>query len=91
MFQQDLLKFIVVDDQVCSHIIFYCLPCSRSCVPTLKSLNIVEGHEFRQFLSNQPNVEDKMIPHRTKLHVLILQAWKKYFQVLRRDLAVCDI
>ena len=31
-----------------------------------------------------------MVPHRTKLRELIIQAWKQYFQVLRHDLAVCD-
>ena len=59
-------------------------------VPTLKSLNIVEGREFRLLLSRQSFVEEKMIPHRSKLRTLVLLAWKKYFQALRLDLAVCD-
>jgi len=30
-----------------------------------------------------------MIPHRTKLRELIIQAWREYFQALRAELAVC--
>jgi hypothetical protein len=30
-----------------------------------------------------------MIPHRTKLRELIIEEWKRYFQILKRDLAVC--
>ena len=90
LFNQDLLNFVVADDQVCSHIFFLCLQCSHLCVPTLKSLNLVEGVEFRRLLSRQSYVGETVIPHRNKLRLLVLQAWKKYFQFLRCDLAVCD-
>jgi hypothetical protein len=57
----------------------------------LKSLNLVECPEFRRLLLLLRNdLEEAMIPRRTKLRELIIQAWGQYFQVLRRDLAVCD-
>lgn len=90
-FHQHLLNFIVADDQVCPHLIFLCLQCSCMCFPTLKSLNLVECREFRLLLLLLRNdLKEAMLPHRTKLRELIIQAWKQYFQVLRRDLAVCD-
>lgn len=86
-FHQHLMNFIVADDQVCSHSIFLCLQCS--CL-TPKSLNLMECREFRQLLLLLRNdLKEEMIPHRTKLRELIIQAWKQQFQVLRRDLAVC--
>jgi hypothetical protein len=29
-----------------------------------------------------------MIPHRTKLRELIVEAWRRYFKVLKKDLEV---
>jgi hypothetical protein len=90
-FHQYLLNFIVADNQVCSHLIFLYLQCSCLRVPTLKSLNLVECREFRLLLLLLRNdLKEEMIPHRTKLRDLIIRAWKQFFQVLRRDLAVCD-
>lgn len=34
------------------------------------------------------DLKEAMIPHRTKLRTLIVEAWKRYFHVLKRDLAV---
>jgi len=33
-------------------------------------------------------LKETMIPHRTKIHQLIVEAWNRYFHVLRGDLAV---
>ena len=64
--------------------------CSRSHVPILKSLNLVECPEFRRLLLLLRNdLSEAMIPHRTKLRDLIIQAWRQYFQDLRRNLDVC--
>jgi len=54
-----------------------------------KSLNIIECPEFRRLLLHlQTDITDTMIPHRTKLHKLVIQAWGAHFQVLCRNLAV---
>jgi len=88
-FHRCLLNFIVADDQVRHLLSFLYLPCSCFLVSNCKSLNIVECPEFRQLLLLlQPDLK-KSIPHRTKIHTLLLQAWREYFQELRRDLAAC--
>jgi len=54
-----------------------------------KSVNVIEHLEFRRLLLHlQTDLTDAMIPHRTKLHELIIQAWGVHFKVLRADLAV---
>jgi len=54
-----------------------------------KSVNIIECLEFRRLLLHlRTDLTDAMIPHRTKLHELIIQAWGVHFKVLRADLAV---
>jgi hypothetical protein len=59
------------------------------CLFHLKSLNLVECREFRLLLLLLRNdLKEAMIPHRTKLRELIVQAWRQYFRVLRSDLAV---
>jgi hypothetical protein len=51
----------------------------------------VECSEFRCLLLLLRNdLKETMIPHRTKLRELIIQAWREYFKLLRRDLAVRD-
>jgi hypothetical protein len=50
-FYQYLVNFIIADDQVHSHLIFFlCLQCSCLRAPILKSLNLVECPEFRRLL-----------------------------------------
>jgi hypothetical protein len=67
-----------------------CHACSF--VPTFKSLNIVECREFRVLLLLLRNeLKEAMIPHRTKIRELIIQAWKRYFVVLQKDLEVCCV
>ena len=54
-----------------------------------KSINIVECPEFRALLLLlRSDLKETMVPHRTKLRELIIEAWKRYFQVLKQDLAV---
>jgi hypothetical protein len=54
-----------------------------------QSLNLVECPEFRALLLLlRQDLKDTMIPHRTKLRELIVEAWKQYFVVLKRKLAV---
>ena len=58
-------------------------------VPNAKSLNVVEVPEFRKLLLLlRSDLKDSQIPRRTKIHELVIQAWRQHFQVLRRDLAV---
>jgi len=88
-FHRYLLNFIVADDQVSCPFHF----CLRSvythsrCVS--KSINVVECHEFQVLLLLlRSSLKETMIPHHTKLHELIVEAWKHYFQVLKANLAV---
>jgi hypothetical protein len=49
----------------------------------------VECPEFRVLLLLLRNdLKETMIPHRTKLRELIIKAWQRYFQVLKKDLEV---
>jgi hypothetical protein len=55
-----------------------------------KSLNLMECREFRQLiLLLRSDLKESMIPHRTKLRELIIQAWREYFQTLHAELVVC--
>jgi len=86
-----LLGFIVVDDQVHLHLsLFSHSLCLCFLLLNYKSLNVVECPEFRRLLLLLwSNLMDTQIPHRTKLHELLLQAWAQHFKNLRRDLAAC--
>ena len=54
-----------------------------------KSLNIVECPKFRKLLLFLwSDLRESFIPHWTKLHELVIQAWRQHFQVLCRELAV---
>lgn len=85
-FQQHLLNFIIADDQV--RLYFVCFYMSYAHISFwIKALNLVECPEFcqlLQFLRSGLNV-----PGRTKMHELLLQAWRTQFHFLRQDLEVC--
>ena len=50
---------------------------------------MVEYPEFQALLLLlRRDLQDSMIPHRTKLHDLILESWSSLFAVLRKDLEV---
>jgi hypothetical protein len=54
-----------------------------------QSLNVIECVEFRALLMLLwSDLKETAIPHRTKLRQLIVEAWKRYFHVLKGDLAV---
>jgi hypothetical protein len=85
-FHQYILKFIVVDDQV-----------SQICAPIVSvshcfiapSINVIKCLEFwNLLLLLQSNLQDVMIPHRTKVCQLILEAWSNSFKLLKVDLKV---
>ena len=63
----------------------------RSCFPVLngQSLNLVECPEFRQLLMLLRPGPERLIPHRMKMHELLLQAWRNYFGELHLDLTAC--
>ncbi|KAJ7465958.1 hypothetical protein FB451DRAFT_1486159 [Mycena latifolia] len=53
------------------------------------SINLIENHEFRDLLLLlRESLQDKDIPHRTKLCSLILDAWLKYYDSLKKELKV---
>ena len=55
-----------------------------------QSLSVMGCPKFRVLLLLlQPHLKDSLIPHRTKIHQLILQAWRRYFINLYVDLVVC--
>jgi len=90
-FHRYLLEFIMVDDQVCLHLLLFSHSlCLFFLLLNYKSLNIVECPEFRHLLLLlRSNLMDTQIPHQTKLHELLLQAWAQHFKNLCRDLAAC--
>jgi hypothetical protein len=54
-----------------------------------QSLNVIECPEFRALLLLLRNdLKDSMIPHRTKLRELVIEAWRRYFNILKKDLEV---
>ena len=90
-FHRSLLNFIVMDDQVHLHLLLFLHSlCLCSLLSNYKSLNIVECQEFRRLLLLlQSDLDDTQIPHQTKLHKLLLQAWANHFQDLCHDLVAC--
>jgi hypothetical protein len=85
-FLKSLVNFIVSDDQVRTTL------CEHSTVNhiILQSINIMECHEFRDLLLLlREDLEEKDIPHHTKLHEAIITAWQMWFVGLKQDLAVC--
>src|SRR5229473_5717923 len=85
-FHQLLLKFIIVNDQVCSH---HFILTSNMLMQTFQSLNVVECRKFRElFHYLQPNLKESMVLHQTKLHGLVVNSWSQYFQALKSELAV---
>jgi hypothetical protein len=81
-FLDHLVNFIVADDQV-RHSKIY------TPMPTLsQALNIVECPKFRALLLLRQEMQDENIPHRTKIWQSIIQAWKVWFQALKKELEV---
>jgi hypothetical protein len=85
-FHSSLVNFIVSDDQVC----FPPSSCRRLKLSfCFKSINVIECPEFRVLLRLlRSDLKDTMIPHRTKIRELIVEAWRRYFQQLKQKLSV---
>jgi hypothetical protein len=85
-FHQHIVRFIVADDQVSQFV-----PLLRQFLTTIlpQSINVVECPELQSLLLLlQSNLQDVMIPHRTKVHQMILEAWNNSFNTLKHDLKV---
>ena len=80
-----LVNFIVADDQVQSMLHQY----YAANHITFQSMNVVECHEFcNLLLLLWEDLQDKDIPHRTKICESIITAWKSWFVGLKSELAV---
>lgn len=85
-FHQRIVSFIVADDQVSE---FCALIASVSHRFIAQAINVIECREFRDLLLLlRSDLQDSMIPHRTKVRHIILEAWNNAFQLLKRDLSV---
>jgi hypothetical protein len=53
-----------------------------------QSINVIECREFRDLLLLlRSELQEKDIPHRTKIRESIIKAWKAHFEILRKDLS----
>jgi hypothetical protein len=86
-FHQRLVHFIVADDQVS---LFYAPNCVSFLTALLpQAINVIECPEFRDLLLLlRSDLQDTMIPRRTKVRQMVLEAWNHSFVDLKRDLAV---
>lgn len=79
-----LVRFIVTDDQVSTPFLGNC-----TWLIDFQSINVVECPEFRDLLLLlREDFKDTDIPHRGKVHDIILHTWSTYFESLRKDLDV---
>ncbi|KIM78715.1 hypothetical protein PILCRDRAFT_56284, partial [Piloderma croceum F 1598] len=54
-----------------------------------QSINVIECREFRDLLLLlRADIQDKDIPHRTKIREAIIKAWESWFQNLKEELTV---
>ena len=54
-----------------------------------QAINIIECPEFQSLLLHlRSDLQDTMIPRRSKLRLTILDAWRNSFESLKKDLAV---
>jgi hypothetical protein len=79
-----IVRFIIADDQVSSIYSPWNIIDGH-----LQPINVVECPEFRQLLRlMRQDLKESDIPRRTKFRSLIIDAWRDYFPILKRDLAV---
>jgi hypothetical protein len=79
-----LVRFIVTDDQVSTPSLVNC-----TWLIDFQSINVVECPEFRDLLLLlREDFKDTDIPHRGKVHDIILHTWSTYFERLKKDLEV---
>ena len=88
VFLSQIINFVVANDQVhrnqchifCSYFV------------TAQSINIVKCPEFHSLLLLlQEDLQEKDIPHCTKLCEAIIMAWEVWFKTLKGDLAIHSI
>lgn len=54
-----------------------------------QSINLIKNHDFRDLLLLlRESLQDKDIPRRGKLRYLVLDAWLKYYDSLKKELKV---
>jgi hypothetical protein len=89
-FHEYLLNFIIADDQVYIFLLFASeLLSSNMNHSMFQALNIIECPEFRALLLLlRSDLKESMVLHRTKLRELIIEAWRRYFSILKKDLEV---
>ena len=86
-FLEALVRWIIADDQV-RRLTF---PSESSLILVIQSIYVVEGREFRNLLLFlREGLEDKDIPHRTKIRTAIMRQFKEYYNVLKEELAVSN-
>src|SRR5712671_4293807 len=87
VFLEHLVRFIVVDDQVC-----LILPFILSCSHVSKLIHVIECPEFQQLcMVLQETLVDTDIPHRNKMRETIVNHWQKLFEDLKLELSVSRI
>ncbi len=56
-----------------------------------QSINVIESHKFRNLLLLcQEGMKEKDIPHCTSVGDAIMKAWKVHFDILYKEMQVCD-
>lgn len=84
-FQQYLVNFITSDDQVGAD----CRLIDDPLTIFHQSINVVESPYFRRLLLLlRESLQEKDIPHRTKMRELIMESWEAYIETLKEELAV---
>ena len=85
VFLEVLVQWIVADNQV-RHLTF---PSKSSLIPIIQSIYVIEGRKFRNLLLFLwEGLEDKNIPHQTKIQTAIMRRFKEYYNILKEELAV---
>lgn len=83
--QDCLVKFIVEYDEVCNIVHSCSVPLIVA--PICQAINVVECPAFRRLLLVlRQDLQDSDIPHRTKVHDLIVTAWEKCFDMIKLEL-----
>lgn len=84
-FHQYLVNFITSDDQVGAD----CRLIDDPLTIFHQSINVVESPYFRRLLLLlRESLQEKDIPHRTKMRELIMESWEDYIVTLKEELAV---
>lgn len=89
-FYERLLKWIAVDDQVCMYLKTNLS--SADFAANGQSINVIESPELRDLLLHiGTQLDDKHIPHRTKLSEMITERFKVEHAAMVQDICVSFI